>query len=94
MNFIDFIIGLTLMNAMPHFVLGVWNQRMLALFGYSRWSNIAYGILNGLISMGLFIHTYGLEGLWKNGIYTGALAVLVVYYFTSHVWKKLFSSSS
>ncbi len=26
MDLLDFLIGLTLINAMPHFVLGVWSQ--------------------------------------------------------------------
>jgi hypothetical protein len=33
---IDFLIGLTLMNAMPHFVLGVWKGRMLSAFGFGN----------------------------------------------------------
>ena len=34
MNAIDFIIGLTLMNAMPHFVIGVWKGRILSAFAF------------------------------------------------------------
>ena len=41
----DFIIGLTLMNAMPHFVLGTFQARMLSGFGYGDHANIIYGRL-------------------------------------------------
>jgi hypothetical protein len=43
MNLIDFIIGLTLMNAMPHFILGVWKGTMLSGFGVGHTRNIVWG---------------------------------------------------
>lgn len=39
MNLIDLLIGLTLMNAMPHFILGVWKGRMLSAFGFGDYKN-------------------------------------------------------
>ena len=36
MNFIDFLIGATLMNAMPHYVLGIWQGRMFSAFGFGN----------------------------------------------------------
>ena len=55
LTLIDFIIGLTLMNAMPHFVLGTFRARMLSGFGYGHRANIAYGLLNFSISLALYI---------------------------------------
>ena len=58
---IDFIIGLTLMNAMPHFVLGTFQARMLSGFGHR--ANIAYGLLNFAISLTLYIYKYPVSPL-------------------------------
>lgn len=90
MTFIDFLIGFFLMNAMPHFVLGVWGGRMFSAFGFGNKQNIAYGLLNFCLSVGLFLFTYGLEGLQANGIYAGALFILLIYLLTGHFWQKLF----
>ncbi|MEK6782852.1 MAG: hypothetical protein AABY93_14220 [Bacteroidota bacterium] len=76
---IDFLIGLTLINTIPHFVLGIWKGRMFSGLGFGNTANILYGILNFIISFSLFLYTYGVEGLLKNGIYLGALFVLISY---------------
>ncbi|MDI1356322.1 MAG: hypothetical protein PSX36_15505 [bacterium] len=80
MNIIDFIIGLTLINTIPHFVLGIWKGRMLSAFGFGNTANIVYGILNFAISISLFLYRYGIDGIKSNGIYAGALFVLVCYF--------------
>ncbi len=90
MNIFDFIIGLTLMNAMPHLVLGIWKGRMLCGFGFGDFKNILYGVLNLVISIGLFLYSYGVEKLFENGIYLGALAILVVYFITGQFWYSVF----
>jgi hypothetical protein len=43
MNIIDLLIGLTLMNAMPHFILGTWKGKMLSGFGTGNKQNILWG---------------------------------------------------
>lgn len=88
MNIIDLLIGLTLMNAMPHYVLGVWNAKMLSGFGTGNTKNIVWGLCNFALSIGLFIYQYGFEGFVKNQMYTGALIVLVTFFFTSPFWYK------
>lgn len=88
MNIIDLLIGLTLMNAMPHYVLGVWKAKMLSGFGTGNTKNIVWGLCNFAISIGLFIYQYGLEGFAKNQMYAGALIVLITFFFTSHFWYK------
>src|SRR6266508_2045162 len=90
MNLIDFFIGLTLMNAMPHFVLGIWKARMLSAFGFGNTKNILYGILNFIISIGLFLYQYGAQQLMDSGIYVGALAILIIYFLTGWVWYSIF----
>lgn len=80
MNIVDFFIGLTLINSLPHFVLGIWKARMLSLFGFSNAANVLYGVMNFVISISLFLYSYGVKGLLQNGIYAGALFVLVSYF--------------
>lgn len=93
MNWIDFIIGLTLMNAMPHLVLGIWKGRMFSAFGFGHTQNIAYGFLCLMISVGLFIYEYGTDKILENGIYSGALAMLLIYFITGHFWYQLFNKN-
>jgi hypothetical protein len=90
MTIIDFLIGMTLMNAMPHFILGVWKVRMFSAFGFGNTKNILYGILNFLISLGLFFYKYGAKPLAENGIYAGALAILIIYFLTGWYWYSIF----
>lgn len=93
MNWIDFIIGATLMNAMPHLVLGIWKGRMLSGFGFGNKQNIAYGLLNFGISIGLFIYKYGTVKFLDNGIYVGATTLLLIYFVTGQLWYKLFNKN-
>lgn len=90
MDTIDFFIGLTLMNAMPHFVLGTWKGRMFSAFGFSDTKNILYAGLNFIISIGLFLYKHGTGELMENGIYTGALALLITYFLTGWFWYSIF----
>jgi hypothetical protein len=90
MDIIDFIIGLTLMNAMPHFILGIWKGRMVSGFGFGNLQNILYGLLNFSISISLFIYKYGAGQLLENGIYLGALTLLLIYFITGQFWYSLF----
>lgn len=93
MDLFDFVIGATLMNAMPHFVLGIWKGRMFSAFGFGDAQNIAYGVLNFVVSLGLFLFKYGIAGLAQNGIYAGALTLLVIYFVTGRFWYVRFSQS-
>ncbi len=91
MSLIDFLIGFFLMNAMPHFVLGVWKARMFSAFGFGNLQNILYGVMNGVIATGLFLWEYGINGFMEQGIFAGALLILVIYYLTGHFFFKLFN---
>jgi hypothetical protein len=90
MNIIDLIIGMALMNAMPHFVLGVWKGRIVSAFGFGDTQNILYGLLNFTISVALFLYKYGMAQLLENGIYAGALILLVIYFLTGKYWYSIF----
>ena len=89
MNIYDFFIGFFIMNAMPHFVLGVWRGRILGGFGFGNRQNIAYGLTNFVISIALFLFKYGWEGLITDGIYIGALFILVAYFILGPYLFKL-----
>lgn len=91
---IDFLIGLTLVNALPHFVLGIWKGRMLSIFGFSPRANLAYGLLNAGISICLFLYQYGWAGWKQSPMYLGGLFVIVSYLAVgklaySHFHKKV-----
>ena len=90
MDVTDFLIGFTLMNAMPHFVLGTWKARMFSAFGFGNTKNILYGVLNFLASLGLFVYKYGAQKIAQNGIYAGALVLLMIYFLTGWFWYSIF----
>lgn len=90
MSITDFLIGLTLMNAMPHFVLGVWKGRMFSAFGFGDVKNMLYGLTNFALSLGLFLFTHGPAQLLRNGIYAGALVLLLIYFLTGRFWYLCF----
>lgn len=96
MNTIDFFIGLTLVNALPHFVLGIWNGRMLSLFGLSPRANLAYGILNFVTCIALCWATYGWQVFLDNGIIAGGCFVIIGYFVigrSCHRWFHLRSKT-
>lgn len=90
MTIMDFIIGALLMNAMPHLVLGIWKGRMFSAFGFGNRQNILYGFLCLLASISLFIYKYGFSSILDNGIYAGALTLLLIYFLTGKFWYNLF----
>ena len=90
MTIIDFFIGLTLMNAMPHFVLSVWKGRMFSGFGFGNRQNLFYSLLNFLVAMSLFLYKYGMDGLWQNGLFAGALFTLLMYFLLGPMFYKMF----
>jgi len=78
---------------MPHFVLGVWEGRMLSIFGIGNKQNIAYSFLNFSFAMGLFLYQYGVDQILTNGIFLGALTILVLYYLTGRFFRNLFKET-
>lgn len=82
------------MNAMPHLVLGIWKGRMISAFGFGNKQNIAYGFLCLVISVSLFTYQYGINKIFDNGIYSGALTILLIYFITGQFWYKLFNKKT
>ncbi len=82
------------MNAMPHYVLGTWHGRILGAFGFGDKQNMAYGLFNFVISIGLFSYQYGFNSILDNGIYAGALLVLLIYFFSGHLFRDLFQKKT
>lgn len=94
MSIIDLLIGLTLVNALPHFVLGIWKGRMLSGLGFGNRNNVWYGIINLIISLTLFIYSYGIGGLIQNGIYAGGILVVVLYMLLAPTLYRKFNPVS
>lgn len=84
--------GFTLMNAMSHFLFGLLNIRFLSAFGFSSQGNIAYGLLNVVITLGLFQYRYGIAELMSHGVEIGAGAVLLLYLVTGRFFYNLFQT--
>lgn len=82
------------MNAMPHLVLGIWKGRMFSAFGFGNKQNIAYGFLCLAISLCLYIYKYGLPNILDNGIFAGALAILVIYFLRGNFGTSCLIKSS
>ncbi|HAA14432.1 MAG TPA: hypothetical protein DCE41_23220 [Cytophagales bacterium] len=90
MDIIDFFIGLTLVNALPHWVLGIWKGRMFSGLGFGNRANIGYAIINFGISLGLFLYKYGVSGISEQGMFVGGAFVGVMYFILgSWLYRKL-----
>lgn len=92
MSITDLIIGLTLVNTIPHFIFGVWKQRMLSGLGVSPTRDLLYGLLNFTVSVGLFLSQYGIEGLAEHGMYAGGLFVVVAYLLLGKLLHSRFTA--
>lgn len=90
MNWIDLSIGALLMNAMPHYVLGVWKAKMLSGFGMGNMRNVIWGLVNAAAALGLFLYEYGFDGFIKHQIFTGAFFILFVFLISSWFWQWWF----
>lgn len=94
MNTIDFFIGLFLMNAMPHLVIGLWGRRALSGFGTSATANLVYSAVCLAVSASLFVYAYGLLGLQTQGMYAGALFILLSWVATGRIVRRVFDPDS
>jgi hypothetical protein len=93
-SLLDFLIGFTLMNAMPHFLFGLLRVRFFSVFGFSSRENIAYGFLNVAIALVLFSIDYGISALMHQGIVIGALAMLLIYLVSGRFFYRLFQKEN
>jgi len=90
MDITDFIIGLCLVNTLPHTVLGIWKGRIFSGLGFGNLQNIGYGLINFTISLSLFWYKYGVEGLFEHGIYAGGLFIALAYFLVGKLCYKKF----
>lgn len=88
-SIIDFIIGVTLVNCVPHVVISIWGGRMLGGFGFGKKANILYGLLNFAVSISLFLSKYGVDGLLSNEMYLGGLFVVLCFLLGGNILFKL-----
>ncbi|WP_196886450.1 hypothetical protein [Aureivirga sp. CE67] len=90
MNFIDFIIGVLLMNSMPHLIFGLTKSHFLGLFGYSSKGNISYAILQFIICIVLLFINYDLNEILKNYFLLGSFTVLILYFILGKFMVKFY----
>ena len=91
---IDFFIGLTVANSIPHFLVGAARVRFLGMFGYGDKANMAYSLVSIVASLTLFHLNYGITNLFSVPMYVGALFIALAYVFTSHLLVKIFAKKS
>jgi len=76
---LDFLIGVLIMNALPHFVLGITKTRFLGMFGYNPTANIWYATVQFVLALVLFHIQHGIETILKNGIFLGAACTCLLF---------------
>ena len=76
---IDFFIGLTLVNVVPHYMMGILKIRFLSLYGFGDMQNIAYALTSTLASILLFHLNYGLGTILDHAWYVGGMFIIVSY---------------
>lgn len=89
-HFSDFLIGFTLMNAMPHLLFGIMGTRFFSAFGYGARGNIGYAFFNIAIGLAIYHLNYGLGGLINNGIVVGVLSMFAIYLISGKFFLNLF----
>lgn len=89
-SLIDFLIGILLMNAMPHMIFGLIRLRFLSLFGFSALGNLLYSLVNIGAAGALYHHQYGINAILLDGVTLGALAMLAIYLLTGRIFISIF----
>ncbi len=94
MNIIDFLIGLFLANAMPHFILGITRTKFLGPFGFSPAGNIVYAVIQFVISVVLIHIQYGLGIIFENGILLGGILVMTMFFIFGKAVLRFYNRDS
>lgn len=87
---IDFFIGLTLVNIIPHYLVGILKIRFLGLYGFGAKQNIAYAWTSLLASFVLFHINYGLTSIMDHLWYAGGLFAALAYLLLGKILVKFF----
>jgi len=90
-SIIDFFIGLTLVNVLPHYMVGILKVRFLSLYGFGDKQNIAYAWTSIVISLILFHLNYGIGSLLSHTWYAGGMFVILAYLITGKFLVQKFS---
>lgn len=94
MNITDYIIGVLLMNAIPHYIFGITKSHFLGLFGFSPTGNILYAILQFIAAVSLFSYQYGLDKILENGFLMGGITVLILFFIFGKFLVDKFQKNS
>lgn len=94
MNIIDFLIGIFLANAMPHFILGITRTKFLGPFGFSPTGNIVYAVIQFVISLVLIHIQYGLSIIFENGILLGGILVMTMFFIFGRMVLRFYNRDS
>lgn len=78
--FLDIYLGILVVNAFPHLIVGQLNIRFLSLFGYSSKANIAYSLFNVFGAVAIALYKFGLDTVFSSGFTWGALFVYVSFF--------------
>lgn len=76
---LDFLIGVLLINSLPHFVLGITKTRFLGMFGYKPIANIWYAVIQFILALVLFHIQHGIAAILENGIFLGAACACLLF---------------
>ena len=76
---IDFFIGLTMVNVLPHYLFGILRIRMLSLYGFGDKQNIAYAWTSLIVSIILFHINHGILNILDHPWYPGGMFVILAY---------------
>jgi len=93
MMILDFLIGILLMNSLPHFVLGITKTRFLGMFGYAPTANIWYSIVQFVLALVLFHIQHGIETILTNGIFLGAACTCLLFLLFGKTILKFYQKS-
>jgi hypothetical protein len=91
---LDFITGFLIMNALPHFILGITKTRFLGMFGYKPVANIWYAIVQFVLALVLFHIQHGIESILKNGIFLGAAVTCLLFLIFGKAILKFYQTNN
>jgi hypothetical protein len=89
-SLIDFFIGLTLVNIIPHYMVGILKVRFLSLYGFGDKQNMAYAYTSLAVSIILYHINYGVNTIFDHAWYAGGLFVVISYLILGSVFVKMF----
>ena len=90
MNFIDFLIGVLLANAMPHLILGLAKTHFLGLFRYSPKRSVIYALFQFILAGLLFVLNTDYKAIFINGYLIGGVSVLCLSFILGKLLNEFY----